>query len=660
MRLDDVDAGAVQAAISQLSHQFQTKDVSEHPVVFRAHASYSRDRNYHATIGSHLSRNRTDLGLSSAGSRPPRGEIWVKGGIGEQLVDRTGSTVGPAHDGLLHAVDPSSTELLGIGPQYSGDSEFTSRMRLHQSWYRSEVLRVPFGTGPGRTNTNHYGNMLDAAAAAQGANFLTPQIFEVAKRRIAESSGVEPFRCLHNMLSSQPMCFNLFGPLVDDLELATRVLRATFPGEVEKVEQVAIEHAPQPIADYLGDGTSFDAFIDYLRPDGSRAFLGIETKLTDQFSAQSYDRPRYRELTEHADSAWLVTSWPNLADIRWNQLWRNQLLVQAILQHKTSSYAAGRLMLVRHPLDEACSVIVKEYRSMLARSDSFIDMPLDALVAKWEPTLAEMGERVWMDRFIARYVRVHGSERLNRGLPEKLVPTRPARAVRDGHIRAVEMIEDLAAFRETVNLYERHLGASNVYFRPTDKGLTVMSLDYERCVSMIGVSGRGTGDEYLSSIPPSAEQVATAYAGYCEKRDSLQRRSEEERFALRRIHHALANRLRLPNTDWFFIHQEWRFPSGIGVGKLDLLAVDPAQRRLVVIELKDSELKTLARGGRGRTAEEQAATYADLFVEHRIELYPFFERLAQAMAGAYDGPDSMKELELDRELRPATSVWWPN
>ena len=297
---------------------------------------------------------------------------------------------------------------------------------------------------------------------------------------------------------------------------------------------------------------------------------------------------------------------------------------------------------------------------MLARGESFVDMPIDALVAKWEPALTEIGERVWMTRFIARYLNLQGSERLPRGLPEKVRPAQPARAVREGHIHAVEMIEDLAAFTETVNLYERHLGAGNVYFRPTEKGLTVMSLDHEQCVSMIGVSGRDTGDEYLASIPPSAEQVAIAFAGYCKKRDSLQRRSEEERFSLRCIQHALANRLRLPDSDWYFIHQEWRFPSGMAVGKLDLLAVDPMQSQLVVIELKDSEAKALARDGRGRTAEEQAEAYADLLVEHRAELYPFFERLARAMAVAYGGPDSMKELELDLELRPTTAVWWPD
>src|SRR5688572_4379946 len=110
-----------------------------------------------------------------------------------------------------------------IGPQYAGDATFAARMRLHQSWWRAEVLGVGYGVGP-TARGERLGNYLDDEAAAAGLNFLTPQIFEVVQERIAQGPGVEAYRCLHNMPSSQPMCFNLFGPLVRDHELATRRL----------------------------------------------------------------------------------------------------------------------------------------------------------------------------------------------------------------------------------------------------------------------------------------------------------------------------------------------------------------------------------------------------------------------------------------------------
>ena len=180
-----------------------------------------------------------------------------------------------------------------LGPQFSGDGPFTARMRFHQSWYRSTVLRAPCGTGPQASSRSFYGNMLDGPSGAAGLNFLSPQIYAVARERISQGGGVERFRCLHNMLSSQPMCFNLLGPLVGDLDLATRCMRVMLPSEVDRVTEVRIEYAPAPAHEYLGDRTSFDAFVAYLRPDGEAAFLGIETKLSEPFSPVEYQKHSY-------------------------------------------------------------------------------------------------------------------------------------------------------------------------------------------------------------------------------------------------------------------------------------------------------------------------------------------------------------------------------
>ena len=215
-------------------------------------------------------------------------------------------------------------------------------MRLHQSWYRATVLGVPCGTGPLPSSQTHYGNMLDEAAGMAGLNFLTPQIFSVARARIAQGGGVEPFRCLHNMLSSQPMCFNLFGPLVGDLSLATRCMRALLSGEVGEVTEVRIEYGPSPADEYLGDRTSFDAFVAYARPDGEPAFLGIETKLTEPFSPGEYQKQTYRLLTECDGSLWRREAWATMASSEWNQLWRNHLLVEALCRHPRAQSRAPR------------------------------------------------------------------------------------------------------------------------------------------------------------------------------------------------------------------------------------------------------------------------------------------------------------------------------
>jgi len=325
----------------------------------------------------------------------------------ERVHDATATSLVPAPP-LPVAPSTSSAGRSGLGPQFRGDAPFRTLMRRHQSWYRADVLRLPYGTGPKSTDTTLYGNMLDAHGEALGANFLSPEIAEVAEARIAASPGVEPFRCRRNMLSSQPMCFNLFGPLQRDLALATRLIRALLPDEVAEVLDVRIEYAPGPNREYLDDRTSFDAFFGYRRIDGERAFLAIETKLTESFTTTRYSKPRYLELTEREDSLWRRGAWSVLSSSETNQLWRNHLLVEAVRTHPENPHGvAGRSVVVRHPVDQDCAGAVENYRALLVAPDaSFADWTLDHVIRTWKAASRSAAELSWLVAFERRYIDV--------------------------------------------------------------------------------------------------------------------------------------------------------------------------------------------------------------------------------------------------------------
>jgi len=176
--------------------------------------------------------------------------------------------------------------------------------------------------------------MLTAQDGARGMNFLTPEIHEVARERLQEGQGtVEEFRLLHNLLSSQPMCFNLFGPLVRDHALATLLWRALLGDEVAAVTRVRLEYAPLPAAEYLDDRTAFDAFVEYRRPDGALCFTGVETKLTEPFSQSgdySQAQRRYQRWLERAELPWRPDRLSEVDAKEHNQLWRDHLLAFAI------------------------------------------------------------------------------------------------------------------------------------------------------------------------------------------------------------------------------------------------------------------------------------------------------------------------------------------
>ena len=335
----------------------------------------------------------------------------------------------------------------GIGPQYEGDNEFKARMRLHQSWYRSEVLRVPYGTYQSQegatTRTTRLGSRLNKASASSGCNFLTDHIIETASKRFP--TAPDDGRLMADMLSSQPMCFNLFGELTRfdefkrNLNLATKLVRALWDKDIAAlwggdevrrvtVTDVRLEWAPKPKKEYLNDNTSFDAFIEYEMEDGRKGFIGIETKLTESFSEDFRDiEGRYSKWMT-TESPWGTVSPDKVADKKHNQLLRNHLLAWALLK-QSSEYAHGSFVVVYHPedSDNACDEVIRDYCELLQHklpgnheALPIWAAPLDMVLGKWKD--AAPGSQ-WLSKFQERYLDLDRSKSASpRGVPEEYDP----------------------------------------------------------------------------------------------------------------------------------------------------------------------------------------------------------------------------------------------
>ena len=296
-----------------------------------------------------------------------------------------------------------------VGSQSDGDAAAVRRHRFHQSWYRAFVLGLATGTGPQQHATSQYGNMLRAEDAAAGRNFLTDEIYEIAERRIAEGGTVEPFRCRHNMLSSQPMCFNLIGPLQSRPALAAVLVKAVTGRDVEVEDGgVRLEDSPG----YLGDNTGLDASIRYRTSDGRRGVLGIETKLTERFSRKVYDldsKPAYRRYSEASNAPFDRSQLEQLTDSRWNQLWRNQLLCEAIAEHEQRDFAD---QLIGFPDDATkTAAIVTQYAGLLQRPEVVAARTLTDIHATLRQA-ADHADMPWLESFRVRYLALELSHSL--------------------------------------------------------------------------------------------------------------------------------------------------------------------------------------------------------------------------------------------------------
>lgn len=294
-----------------------------------------------------------------------------------------------------------------------GDDPFTACMRVHQSWYREHVLNRPAGPNPSARNLI-YGNMLRPEDGAAGLNFLTDTVRAAVAARLAKGKkGIELKRLQCNMLSSQPMCFNLFGPLAVDLDLATRLM-AKLPGFPANgvVTKIEFEFAPDPKT-HLDDNSAFDAFVEYRRPDGKMGFFGIETKLTEPFSQKKYKYHKgYSRWQEKPGWWWKPDPKAGFADLRFNQLWRNHLLAFAMLNQPKGTYVEGNCTVVWHPRDSSCKEAIAAYRECLLTDaqSMLMEWPLDLVVDAWESAKPDAVATGWLAAFRRRYLALEKSQ----------------------------------------------------------------------------------------------------------------------------------------------------------------------------------------------------------------------------------------------------------
>lgn len=168
-------------------------------------------------------------------------------------------------------------------------------------------------------------------------NYLTDGIREVVRAEVldAERSRGKLFgqpRIFNDLLSSQPLCFNLFGELKRNLSLASRILRRLVPNKIKTVHRIEFEHSPgRRDPRYTADRSAFDVYVEYESIGGKKGLLGIEVKYHEDLNdALAPHRERYDQVA-HGMGCFHAS---HLADLRMkpvNQLWRDHMLAGSML-----------------------------------------------------------------------------------------------------------------------------------------------------------------------------------------------------------------------------------------------------------------------------------------------------------------------------------------
>lgn len=295
--------------------------------------------------------------------------------------------------------------------QVDKDSSRKARYRLLQSWYREEILHARPGVYTPRGRPDRpCGSLLhpDEVAARPGLNFLHPKVATYATSRAAEvrthNGTLEEGRLRHNMLSSMPLCFNLFGMIRETPEARLPFVQQLFDPTAIHVEMVECEWTPRHPDSTINDRTAFDAAIVVRREGGTSHLIGVETKYTEPFSRKPYgaddrkDAGRYRIV--HAGCGWFTPeSHDRLTASSTNQLWRNCLLAAAA--ERSGEFASATVVVVALADDRGAADAISGITEAMTDPSRCRMVSFEEIVdvSRTIPSLAE-----WADEFDRRYL----------------------------------------------------------------------------------------------------------------------------------------------------------------------------------------------------------------------------------------------------------------
>ncbi len=283
-------------------------------------------------------------------------------------------------------------------------SDFQRRARILQSIWRTEQ-GYDVGVHSDRKGKRLLGSRLVMPWAEETlANYLTDTIREVVRKEVMDrqkSRGklfARP-RIFNDLLSSQPLCFNLFGELQQDLTLATAVFETLTFGRVGEVSGIEFEYSPgRGDARYTGDNSAFDVYVTFRTAQGVRGFIGIEVKYHENLQGKAAQhRPRYEDVAK-VMSCFKRNKLVQLKAQPLQQIWRNHLLAGS-LRH-ADNFDDGFFVFLYPKDNQYCANAVRDYRDCLSNFDTFTDWTLEYV----SMAIKRRTQAKWIDSFIDRYL----------------------------------------------------------------------------------------------------------------------------------------------------------------------------------------------------------------------------------------------------------------
>lgn len=282
---------------------------------------------------------------------------------------------------------------------YNDKTDFASNARLLQSIWRTE----------NGFEFEKYGNFLQLDFAKEtGANFLTKGIFEIVKLEVEnkhiDRKVIQEPRIWNNLLSSQPLAFNLFGELKINKELATIIFKKLYPERnIKKVTAIEFEYSPgRKNQKYTGDSSAFDVFIEYVTEQDKKGFFGIEVKYAEDLNDKPSTHKSTYETISSKSGIFEMSNMNRLKEKPLQQIWRDHLLTLSLFV-TNNDYEIGDFIYLYPSENLNCKEGIENYKSTFKKSHENYFKPLT--IEKLVETIKIYCSAKWIIDFEDRYLK---------------------------------------------------------------------------------------------------------------------------------------------------------------------------------------------------------------------------------------------------------------
>src|SRR5665647_334444 len=305
-----------------------------------------------------------------------------------------------------------------LGDQSESDNPLQKRMRHHQSWWRTCLMGEEQGQHPLKPEDKIGSSILNGKES--DINFLD----EFAKKAVHDtltsrnngSKGlIKEDRLYNNLLSSQPLCFIFFRRLKYNLKLATQVFQQFYP-EIKEVTDIHFEYAPNAATN--GDNSAHDVALEFTSISDQKGIIGLECKYTEPFSPKEYGRDgmekqdgKYRK--DYEESSAFLANYEDLINTKYNQLFRNQLIIESALINHSAEIGYSGLFCFQE--DQNALDKGKAFQKMLKNGEErFKIITFADLIETIQKTEIDWETREWSMMLWTRYCATELSRRFKK------------------------------------------------------------------------------------------------------------------------------------------------------------------------------------------------------------------------------------------------------